>query len=127
MVIAHSVSKIISRHFKHFIKWEHMKTDFHNLMNLKAALANIQYHLLNYVIMVHVDSMIIRSVLSDQQKPMVVGELKKIIGPKLVICDYLNKIKYMQTVNKVWHQCRNRTYLLPVLFMTDKYASCYTY
>ncbi len=91
MVIAHSVSKTISRHFKHFIKWEHMKTDFHNLMNLKAALANIQYNLLNYVIMVHVDSMIIRSVLSDQQKPMVVGELKKIIGPKLVICDYLNK------------------------------------
>ncbi len=71
-------------------------------------------------------SMIIRSVLSDQQKPMVVGEQKK-NRPKLVICDYLNKIKYMQTVNKVWHQCRNHTYLLPVLFMTDKYASCYTY
>ncbi len=70
-------------------------------------------------------SMIIRSVLSDQQKPIVIVELKKII------CDYLNKIKYMQTVNnKVWHhfiECRNLTRLLPVSCMTDKYASYYTY
>lgn len=73
LVTAPSVNETISRHFKHFLrKCEHMKTEFHNLINLKVALTNKKSYSLNYGTMVNVYEMI-RSVLSDQQETMVVG------------------------------------------------------
>lgn len=73
LVTAPSVNKTISRHFKHFLKkCEHMKTEFHNLINLKVALTNKKSYSLNYGVMVNVYELI-RSVLSDQQETIVVG------------------------------------------------------
>lgn len=44
----------ISRHSNTLMNCECMKTEFHNLINLKVALANIKSYSLNYGIMVNV-------------------------------------------------------------------------